>query len=421
MSVTDQPQHDPHDDDLLDAARTAFGSFFPRKVAVAVSGGGDSMALLHVFAGLAPDMAFSLEAVTIDHGLRDASIAEADFVAQTCQQMGVPHQTVRWDGWNGDGNLMAAARDARYRIIAEWAAARGIEAVALGHTADDIAENFLIRLARKSGPDGLAAMNARFDRHGMTWARPFLHQSRADLRAYLRRNEVSWIDDPTNYDDSFDRVRARKALDPLEELGISAPVLQSVSLSMQAARDALDHYARIEARRYIMQQDGDLVLRLGLTGPLPSEIKRRMWRAAVLWVSGATYPPRQGALCDVINGLADGGSATVGGCLITRKGEDWRVTREYQAVRDMRAATTTLWDGRWMLEGPHQDGLDVRALGEGIRDCPDWRDTGLPRTSLIATPAIWQGDTLIAAPLAGLNNGWTAQIVADFHQHAFAH
>ena len=190
---------------------------------------------------------------------------------------------------------------------------------------------------------------------------------------------------------------------------------------MRSAADALDHYAQIEARRYIVQENGDLVLRLGLTGPLPDETKRRLWRAALPWISGADYPPRQGALFDVLAGLTGDGNATVGGCLIVRKGDDWRVTREFAAVRDAKTPTTALWDGRWRLDGPHDPALEVRALGEAVSQCPDWRSTGLPRTSLISTPAIWRGDTCVAAPLAGFSNGWVAQIVADFHEHAFAH
>lgn len=420
MSVDGQPQDDARDEILRHVARVVLPQSAPPKIAVAVSGGGDSMALLHLYAHLAHE-GCQVEAVTLDHGLRPAAVDEAAFVADFCARQNIPHQTLHWDGWDGAGNLMAAARVARYRLIAEWARARGIGFVVLGHTKDDVAENFLIRLARKSGPDGLAAMDVQFERDGVQWARPLWQQSRADLRDYLRRHDVDWIDDPTNDDDAFERVRVRKALVILDELGVSADVLASVSGSMRGARDALHHYARIEARRYGVQEQGDLVLRLGMTGPLPAEIKRRLWNAALRWVNGAAYPPRNSALVEAVAGLTQDGNATVGGCLITRKGDDWRVTREYQMVRNIVCKSTEVWDGRWVLDGPHGPDFEIRALGEGIRDCPDWRDTGLPRTSLIATPAIWHKQTLVGAPVAGLANGWSAQIVADFHEHAFAH
>ncbi|MEL6681135.1 MAG: tRNA lysidine(34) synthetase TilS [Pseudomonadota bacterium] len=421
MSVAERPQTDPPPDDLVNAVQAMLLPDMAQKIGVAVSGGGDSLALLHVLAQLSWRRGLVVEAVTVNHGLRQESEAEAHFVAECCASMGVPHHTLRWQSEHRQGNLMAAARDARYRLIADWATERNITAVMLGHTADDVAENFLIRLARKAGPDGLAAMNAQFDREGITWLRPFLQQTRADLRTYLRAREMTWVEDPTNDDDNFERTRARKAMAVLKDLGLSVDILQNVSLSMQAARHALDHYANIESRRYIVQQGGDLVLKLGLTGPLPDEIKRRLWRMALPWINGAEFPPRQDALTGLLASMASLGSGTVGGCLITRRGDDWRITREYQAVRDLSAATTALWDDRWRLDGPHSPDLSVRALGEAVQDCPDWRKVALPRTSLIATPAIWRGNSLVAAPSAGLNNGWTAQIVADFHQSAFAH
>ncbi len=91
-----------------------------------------------------------------------------------------------------------------------------------------------------------------------------------------------------------------------------------------------------------------------------------------------------------------------------RKMTTIRITREYNAVTGFDRATDALWDGRWVLEGPHTPSLQVRALGDAVKDCPDWRDTGLPRQSLLASPAIWRGDELVAAPWRGSENGWTA-------------
>lgn len=420
MPVDDKGQAADADWQLLHFARTIFHEP-PDKIGVAVSGGGDSMALLHLYAHLAKTEGVQIEAVTVDHRLRPEAADEAAMVSRFCAQNDIPHQTLHWDDWDQTGNLMAAARDARYRLIADWAKSRGIGGVVLGHTKDDLAETFIMRLARKSGPDGLAAMDVRFVRDGVQWARPLWQQSRADLRDYLQRHGVVWAEDPTNEDESFDRIRARKALEVLKPLGITPDVLKSVSGSMGHASQALNHYAQIEARRYVVHEQGDLVLRLGLTGPLPLETKRRLWTAAMKWVNGQDYPPRQAAFSDAIASVDDEGSTTIGGCLLTRKGDDWRVTREFQAVQGMAGQTQDIWDGRWRLNGPHAPDLQVRALGEGIRDCPDWRDTGLPRTSLIATPAVWRDTTLIAAPVAGLSSGWTAQIVADFHSTAFAH
>ena len=127
----------------------------PGPVAVAVSGGGDSVALLLL---LQETGARPLAAVTVDHGLRPESAAEAAAVAALCSARGIAHTLLRWEEPAGAGNLQARAREARRRLIGDWARGRGIGAVALGHTLDDQAETFLLRLARGSGVDGLSGM-----------------------------------------------------------------------------------------------------------------------------------------------------------------------------------------------------------------------------------------------------------------------
>ena len=103
-----------------------------------------------------------------------------------------------------------------------------------------------------------------------------------------------------------------------------------------------------------------------------------------------------------------------------RKGA-YRITREFDAVKGLVSGVDALWDGRWRLIGPQEAELEVRALGESIREVPEWRETGVPRASLTASPAVWRGKTLVAAPLAGYNEGWSAQIVADFTSFLDSH
>lgn len=130
------------------------------------------MALLSLLHRLSAAAGTHLEAVTVDHGLRPEAAEEAVFVARYAGTLGLRHETLRWRGWDGQGNLQNAAREARYRLMADWAERRGLPCVALGHTADDQAETVLMRLARRAGVDGLSAMAPRSDRHGITWLRP---------------------------------------------------------------------------------------------------------------------------------------------------------------------------------------------------------------------------------------------------------
>lgn len=391
----------------------------PGKVGVAVSGGGDSMALLHLAQSVLPEG--GVEAVTVDHGLRPESADEAAGVAAHCARIGVPHRVLRWTGWDGQGNLPAAAREARYRLIGDWARGRGIGRVLLGHTADDVAETFLMRLGRAAGVDGLAAMEARFEREWVQWARPLWQQRRADLRAYLARHGIAYVDDPSNEDMERDRPRIRAALPGLAKLGLGVEQIVHSARALDMARGALDHYARVEAGRVVTTDRGDVLIDLAPRPPIPDEIARRLLVAALGWVGQGGWPPRQSALNALDAALGEGGQHTVAGCLVRRTGDDLRITREHNAVRGLVTATTEVWDGRWRIEGPHVPGLRLRALGAAVATCSGWRETGLPRASLMASPAVWRGETLVAAPLAGDQNGWSARIVADFHSWLVTH
>jgi tRNA(Ile)-lysidine synthase len=392
-------------------------AFLPNEhdsVGVAVSGGGDSMALLHLSHRRAQLVGTRVEAVTVNHGLREDATDEAAMVAKFCADLGIAHQTLEWDGTKAMGNLAAAARDARYALISKWAKGRGIGHVLLGHTQDDVAETFLMRLARKSGVDGLALMDIWLERHDIQWARPLWQQSRADLRDYLRRNDIAWVDDPTNEDETYERPKARKALASLAPLGITPEVLKSVAMNMVGARTALDHYTVEEARRLVTFEAGDVAVQRRPRLSVPPEIERRLWVAALQYIGGSDHPPRYGAMIELDAGLVTAGKHTLAGCVVTQDATCVRFARELNEVKNEVCNLSSIWDGRWKIDGPDAPDLKVRALGDYIKDVPDWRDAGLPRTSLMATPAVYDAETLISAPVAGYKNGYDARIVADF-------
>ncbi len=405
---------------LPDRIADAFDDARPNRLCVAVSGGGDSMALLDLVLAVF-GRSLPIEAVTLDHGLRPEARDEAALVARFCAKNGVPHSVLTWRA-EGAGNLMARARDARYRLIADWARQRDIDQVALGHTADDAAETFLMRLSRAAGVDGLAAMQRLFDRHGVTWRRPLLGVSRAELRGWLDQRGIGWAEDPTNDDPAYERVRVRKLLTRLAPLGIDAGLLGRVAGQLGDARAALDHYTALEARRLVRLDRGDVLLTRAPDPDIPPEIERRLLVAALCWVSGAPYPPRDTTIRALRAALTTRGSTTAAGCHVShlptapRQPAGIRITREFNAVRALTTPTEALWDGRWRLNGPHAPDLEVRALGEAVARCPAWRESGLPRASLCASPSVWRGGVLAAAPLAGLSNGWSATLAPNRHE-----
>lgn len=401
------------DADILAQVRSAFGNAPPARLGVAVSGGGDSVALLHILTRCFAPGTVALFAVTVDHGLRPESPDEAMQVKEMCAELMVPHTTLRWKSWDGVGNLQERAREARYQLISEWAKSQDIAVFAVGHTADDQAETMLMRLARSSGVDGLAAMPLNRTLFGITLIRPLLGLARQDLRGYLTRNDVDWAEDPSNKNAAYERVRTREALKELAPLGITAKVLSDVAGNMDQAREALDWYTFLSARDLASVNGGDVLFDLRQFRALPGEIARRLLVRSIAWIGGTVRGPRRAPVNLALESIRAGRSTTLAGCNVLRHDNRVWVCREYNAIRSTRCSVDAFWDQRWQLVGPAAPGLEIRVLGQdGLNECPDWRATGRPRAALIASPAVWRGDTLIAAPLAGKTAGWTAQLVA---------
>ena len=408
--------------DLQARVRAAFAPTPPARLGVAVSGGGDSVALLHLLAEWARNGGPILQAVTVDHGLRPEAAVEAEGVAAACKTLGVDHHTLKWQDWNGKGNLMDAARRARMRLIAEWALARGIGHVALGHTLDDQAETFLMRLARGSGVDGLAAMAQRREALGVVWERPLIDVPRTELRQFLTASGISWVDDPTNEDTAFDRIKARQALAVLAPLGITPDRIADTVFLMSMARDVLQGAMSRLAANHARDIAGAVIVEKRALVLEPSETQLRFMSEAIRWVSSSDYRPRLDALMDAHADVVSQRKRTLSGCILTSDSTHISIVREPKAVASVVCAPDQLWDNRWRLEGPAEPGLEVRALGAaGLRACKDWRATGISRDALIVSPAIWRGEVLIAAPLAGLSNGWTARIDAGFASFIISH
>ncbi len=369
------------------------------RLGLAVSGGGDSMAMLH----LAHSLGLKVQVASVDHGLRTESADEAQYVADVCAAMGYDHQTLRWQGWDGKGNILDRARRARRALLAGWAQKNGLQAVALAHSQDDLAETFLMRLARGAGVDGLAAMRPRFAADGANFLRPLLWATRGDLRSYLRGLGATWVDDPSNIQDKYDRVRARLALPQLQKLGIDADVLAAVAQHMADARAALDFACDDLARAVLIRPDlaqsGIITLAPGWQAA-PSELQRRLFQRMIQWLAPTDYPPRGSALSAAMARIAQNLPAQLGGCHFLPHNGATAIFREARRAAAPCAASE-IWDGVWRVSAPHAPhGAELRPLGgAGLQQWPMWRRAGLPRAALLSQPSLWAQDHLIATPL----------------------
>ena len=255
-------------------------------IVLAVSGGPDSIALMWLAARWRRALVRGprLIAVTVDHGLRLEAAREARDVKRLARTLDLPHRTLRWAGAKPKTGLPAAARAARYRLLAEAARANGATHILTAHTRDDQAETLLMRMLRGSGIAGLAAMTRETEREGVWLARPFLDIPKSRLVATLGKAKIVFADDPTNSDTTFTRPRLRALMPALAEEGGDSRSLARLASRLARANAALEVLVD-GAERYLALRDRHDAARFGFEAAafagLPEEIRLRLLKRAI--------------------------------------------------------------------------------------------------------------------------------------------
>ena len=404
----------------------------PGAWALAVSGGSDSTALMLLAADWARAEKHSLPlVVSVDHALRAGSRDEARTVAGWARDLGLCHTLLTWEGSKPTANVQSAARNARYRAIGDWCLSQNVAAVFAAHTLDDQAETVLLRLARGSGVDGLSAMSKLSawpipDRAyaDLRLVRPLLGIERARLRATLVARRQAWLDDPSNEDTRFERVRVRETLGVLASLGITASGLAATARRLQRARDALERDATaLWDEAAALHPAGAVLLDGALLAEAPAEIAVRAL-ARALYSVGSVVPRhhRLVALYEALCGRGPfGAGRTLAGCRIVREAGRVAVLREPRALARRLAAEpartwglgeSVFWDNRFEVRfagaGSPRHGfvgpLGRNAASKLMRDNAAFRDALEPLGIAAAEtlPGFWEAGALLAVPFVGL-------------------
>jgi len=388
-----------------------------RAIAVAVSGGADSTALMLLAARWASHHPARpmLHVLSVDHGLRAEAAGELRQVEAQARRLGLSHHTLVWAGEKPVSDIQAAARAARYELLAARARALGAEAVLLAHHLEDQAETFLLRLARGSGVSGLAAMARERQVDGMRFVRPFLELRKGRLIATLRAAGIAWIEDPTNEDVAFARARMRKLAPALAAEGLTPERLAQTVAAMRRAGEALDRQVDAAFRAHGLRHPGGFAaLRPRVLHESPREIGLRLLAMVLGEVGGGPYPPRLERLEALHHALVcqpeddSAGKRTLSGVVVeTGKDRIW-FYRELGRADDLELTVAPggrcRWDGRFDIAAPDGAGgpILVRPLGAAGRAAlpvpyrGDW-----PVAAAETVPSAWIGDDLAAVPAFG--------------------
>ncbi len=255
-------------------------SVFPQEASLllAVSGGPDSLAMMQLAVmAIGRGAGFELSAATVDHGLRSQSAAEAESVAASAMRLGVPHQTLIWEGEKPKTRLQEMARNARYDLLSSHARSIGADHVLTAHTLDDQAETILFRMARGSGISGLVGMRSSVQRGAITHSRPLLQIAKERLVDTCKANDLLFVTDLSNENRAFARVRFRQFLPLLASEGLTAARFADLSRRANRAEEALE--ARVDQLLPQMESADDKVPKTYRFGPVcdePSEIILRL-------------------------------------------------------------------------------------------------------------------------------------------------
>jgi tRNA(Ile)-lysidine synthase len=306
---------------VLDAL---IGDGAPWPAAVGVSGGGDSLALLHLLRDwtrarrLAPPVA-----LIVDHGLRKTSATEAIRAAARARKLGLKAHILTSRSPAPDSDIEAAAREARYGLMGRWLAAKKLAGLYVAHTRDDQAETFLLRLGRGSGLDGLSAMRpvSRFPVAAfghLMLVRPLLAFGRREMRAHLEQAGLDWFDDPMNSDPRFGRAKIRQAWEVLEAIGLSRERLADAATHLARAREALDVATSAVIARCCRVEGASVYVDRTALSEAPRELALRALAGLLMAVSGEAYRPRFQSLERLLDWFAapEGGGRTLHGCRI---------------------------------------------------------------------------------------------------------
>lgn len=375
-------------------------------LAVAVSGGADSMALLLLTQEWAAARDGKVTALTVDHGLRPEATDEAAQLHRWCKTLGIEHRTLRWNPPTIMSGMMEQARNARYILLTDWCRDHHVLHLLTAHHQGDQVETFFFRLSRGSGLDGLACMPSLSDVSGVRLLRPLLSVPKARLEATLLQAGHAWIEDPTNQNTRYSRNHIRQQLAGLPQNLAIAERTSTVISCLTNTRNMLENKSVEQLTQTVsLFPGGYALIDYPRLQSLPDEIGFRLLASLITTLTGNDHPPRTAMIERLWQTLRRHPKRhTLAGLQFAHQPARQRllVCREPRAIAPAMPLTpgaTSYWDNRFEVrwQGRHPPFLQVAALGKNAR-LFERAHRHIPKAALSALPAFWHLEKLVAVP-----------------------
>lgn len=377
-------------------------------LAVATSGGVDSLALLLLTHTIAKQRGERLIALTIDHGLRDQSNSEALKVQQWAQEKEIEHIILKWDGPKPISRLQEKAREARYQLLLQWCKENRIPTLLLGHHQQDQEETFWLRLSAGSGLEGLVGMKKKIIRQGIVCLRPLLGFSKECLVATVKAEKQTWIEDPSNQNTLFFRGRFRSFL---KEEGLSPQRLVKTMEKLQIDADFIqDSLQKVIKATVQLCEGGYISVQKSVFQELHPALARRLISFLMQWYSGAVYPPRSSQVEIVIDNINLSSPFTAGGIYWFLKQNEILLLRELSAVKDKIFLSDLqqprLWDHRYWVDAQIQKKVSPETILAPLGAISSLKKeiiSSIPSQVWPTLPALWVKGKIVSIPQFGYN------------------
>ena len=389
-----------------------------KPIALAVSGGPDSTAMMQIAALSKKLKNSNVTVIVIDHGLREESKNEANIVCKNAKLLGFKFKILKWNGVKPKTRVQEIARKTRYKLMTSWCKKKGIEKLFLAHHLDDQVETFLMRLGKGSGVDGLAVMDFVTETSSLKLVRPFLEIPKTRFIEILGITNLEWISDPSNFNSDYKRSRIRKILPILSKEGINSKQIGLVIKRMRSAKDALNSQTNTLLKKYLSNVDNVAYFlnKEFFKDTKEKEILLRALEKIFMNISGSIYPPRRNKLENILSWILENNNVkakTLTGVVVRKRKSEFIFYREpddcYKSV-NIRPLTSrySCWDDRFFLKANKSNNLQIRALGDvGITILKEEKILkrqgfqNVPLSAWKTVPGVWSKKRLISVPTLG--------------------